>query len=145
HTLGMLGRMWDPSAGYVAGLYNLRHKLAERRPLSGMVVEELYERCRREFLLTNVAFVDPPHGRLAPASERDVLEVVKSTDDGIVVSGAKTLCTGGAYSDEIIVITAAVGLEQRLPEQIVAFVVKPKWDGLKILCRDSAVPASSGW
>ena len=133
-TLGMLGRLWDPSASYIAGLYAARDELD---PHLADVVTAFYERAKSELRLCNVAFVDPPHGRVLPVKERDTLRVISEDESGMVVSGAKTLCTAAPYSDELMVLTHGYSLRGRTDDQILGFLVEPATKGLTILCRNT--------
>jgi len=137
-TLGLMSRMFDYGASVVRGFFDRRHEIAAGRAEPAAAIEGLYRRGRADALLVTFAFTDPPSGRGVPVAERDVLRMVRRTPEGIVVSGAKTVCTGAPYADEIVVLTfpaASSALSDRLPEQLLGFVVRPSQARMISLCR----------
>lgn len=66
------------------------------------------------------------------------LQVVKETDAGIVVNGARLLATLGPFADEIEVFPSTVlrGSEENIPFAF-AFAIPIATPGLKLLCRDT--------
>ena len=66
------------------------------------------------------------------------LHVVKETDEGIVVKGARLLATLGPLADEIEVFPSTVlrASEENIPFAF-AFAIPIATPGLKLLCRDS--------
>jgi 4-hydroxyphenylacetate 3-monooxygenase len=72
------------------------------------------------------------------ASEEVALRVVKETDAGIVVSGARLLATLGPLSDEIAVFPSTVlKADANSKAFAFAFAIPNASKGLKFLCRDS--------
>lgn len=134
-THGLMGRLWDTSGGCLAGLLNVAKDAEALRPGTQAVIERAWEDISRGLLLCNVAFVDPPHGRGLPAHQKNTLRVVERRADGVVVRGAKALCTGAAYSDELLVLRVGYELPNLDDAAAVGFFVKPATPGLRILCR----------
>ncbi len=91
---------------------------------------------RVEFL--SHAIVNPPVDRHKKPDELgDVcVRVVRETDAGIVVSGAKVVATGAAISHATFIgqTPASVGDD---PAQALAFIVPVGTPGLKLICRSS--------
>ena len=71
-------------------------------------------------------------------SEKVALQVVKETDEGIVVNGARLLATLGPLSDEIEVFPSTVlrATEDNIPFAF-AFAIPIATPGLKLVCRDT--------
>ena len=71
-------------------------------------------------------------------SEEVALHVVKETDAGIIVKGARLLATLGPLADEIEVFPSTVlrASEENIPFAF-AFAIPIATPGLKLLCRDS--------
>ncbi len=71
-------------------------------------------------------------------SEKVALQVIKETDAGVVVNGARLLATLGPLSDEIEVFPSTV--LKATPDNVpfaFAFAIPIATDGLKLICRDS--------
>jgi len=71
-------------------------------------------------------------------NEEVALHVVKETDAGIVVKGARLLATLGPFADEIEVFPSTVlrAAEENIPFAF-AFAIPIATKGLKLICRDS--------
>lgn len=71
-------------------------------------------------------------------SEKVALHVVKETDAGIIVNGARLLATLGPFADEIEVFPSTVlrGSEDNVPFAF-AFALPIATPGMKLICRDS--------
>ncbi len=71
-------------------------------------------------------------------SEKVALQVVKETDAGVIVNGARLLATLGPLSDEIEVFPSTV--LKATPDNVpfaFAFAIPIATEGLKLICRDS--------
>ena len=71
-------------------------------------------------------------------SEKVALQVVKETDKGIIVNGARLLATLGPLADEIEVFPSTV--LKATPDNIpfaFAFAIPIATEGLRLICRDS--------
>lgn len=71
-------------------------------------------------------------------SEKVALQVVKETDEGIIVNGARLLATLGPLADEIEVFPSTVlkGSDENIPFAF-AFAIPIATKGLKLFCRDT--------
>ncbi|NNC77643.1 MAG: 4-hydroxyphenylacetate 3-monooxygenase, oxygenase component, partial [Woeseiaceae bacterium] len=69
---------------------------------------------------------------------RVALEVVKETDAGIVVNGARLLATLGPHADEIEVFPSTLlkGSEENIPFAF-AFAIPISTKGVRLICRDT--------
>lgn len=148
-TLGQMSRLPDYAAAVVRGLWSRRAAIAATRPQARHTIEALYQRMLGGAVVDTIAFADPPVGRDLPFEEQDLLRVVRSDAAGVVLSGAKTLCTGAPYADEILVLTfpSSLGpLDRRPKDQLVGVVVSPSTPGLSILCRQpmGGIPSLQG-
>ncbi|MEQ1876953.1 MAG: 4-hydroxyphenylacetate 3-hydroxylase N-terminal domain-containing protein, partial [Bdellovibrionia bacterium] len=108
-TLGQMARLYDFTAAYVNGLYENRHGLSglqtrkSGEPVA-TVIADMHERFKRGFLQGTIAFSEP-YGAKLPGASSQALRITKRSRKGITVSGVKTLATGAAYADEILVLT----------------------------------------
>jgi 4-hydroxyphenylacetate 3-monooxygenase len=76
--------------------------------------------------------------RAGKYSDKVALQVVKETDAGIVVNGARLLATLGPHADEIEVFPSTLlkAAEENLPFAF-AFALPVNTRGLRMICRDS--------
>lgn len=90
------------------------------------------------------------HTFLKPQSNRSTLslldedetnaKIVGSTEEGIIIKGAKLLATQGGITDEIIVLSAPGGMEEC---EAYAFSIPSNTLGLKFVARESFVTGAS--
>jgi 4-hydroxyphenylacetate 3-monooxygenase len=104
-TFGLMGRTPDHVAGFIAGYAAKPALFAAAGASFAENLQKIYQRLRDNHLYVTYAIVPPQIDRSKPAhAQKDpalYAGVVKERDDGIVISGAQQLATGGAISDYI--------------------------------------------
>jgi 4-hydroxyphenylacetate 3-monooxygenase len=104
-TFGLMGRTPDHVAGFFCGYAAKPEIFAAGGQSFADNVVAFYERMRDEHLYLCYAIVPPQIDRSKPAHKQSdptlYAGVVEERDDGIVISGAQQLATGGVYSDFI--------------------------------------------
>ena len=102
-TFGLMGRSPDHVAGFFAGYAAVPEVFAKAGQEYADNVVAFYEKMRDEHLYLSYAIVPPQIDRSKPAHKQTdpalYAGVVKERDDGIVISGAQQLATGGVLSD----------------------------------------------
>jgi len=102
-TFGLMGRTPDHVAGFFTGYASVPEVFAKGGQKFADNVVAFYERMRDEHLYVSYAIVPPQIDRSKPAHKQSdpalYAGVVKERDDGIVISGAQQLATGGVLSD----------------------------------------------
>jgi 4-hydroxyphenylacetate 3-monooxygenase len=102
-TFGLMGRTPDHVAGFFCGYAAVPEVFAKAGQEYADRVVAFHERMRDEHLYVSYAIVPPQIDRSKPAHKQSdpalYAGVVKERDDGIVISGAQQLATGGALSD----------------------------------------------
>src|SRR3954466_3133322 len=102
-TFGLMGRTPDHVAGFFSGYAAVPEVFAKGGQKFADNVVAFYEKMRDEHLYVSYAIVPPQIDRSKPAHKQSdpalYAGVVKERDDGIVISGAQQLATGGALSD----------------------------------------------
>jgi 4-hydroxyphenylacetate 3-monooxygenase len=106
-TFGLMGRAPDHVAGFFAGYAAVPQFFAsaggQQKFAESLVA--FYEFMRDNHIYCSYAIVPPQIDRSKPAHKQSdptlYAGVVKERDDGIVISGAQQLATGGAISDYI--------------------------------------------
>ncbi|MEI8154125.1 MAG: 4-hydroxyphenylacetate 3-hydroxylase N-terminal domain-containing protein, partial [Hyphomicrobiales bacterium] len=102
-TFGLMGRTPDHVAGFFCGYASVPEVFAKGGQKFADNMVAFYERMRDEHLYVSYAIVPPQIDRSKPAHKQSdpglYAGVVKERDDGIVISGAQQLATGGVLSD----------------------------------------------
>jgi 4-hydroxyphenylacetate 3-monooxygenase len=104
-TFGLMGRTPDHVAGFFCGYAATPSVFAAAGQHFAKNVVAFYEHLRDNHLYASYAIVPPQIDRSKPAHQQNdptlYAGVVKERGDGIVISGAQQLATGGAISDVI--------------------------------------------
>jgi 4-hydroxyphenylacetate 3-monooxygenase len=102
-TFGLMGRSPDHVAAFFTGYAAVSGVFAKAGQEYADRVVAFYEKMRDEHLYVSYAIVPPQIDRSKPAHKQSdpalYAGVVKERDDGIVISGAQQLATGGPLSD----------------------------------------------
>src|SRR6267154_678441 len=104
-TFGLMGRTPDHVAGFFCGYAAVPEVFARAGQQFADNVVKFYEHLRDNHLYASYAIVPPQIDRSKPAHKQSdptlYAGVVKERDDGIVISGAQQLATGGVLADFI--------------------------------------------
>uniref|UniRef100_A0A831TJ00 4-hydroxyphenylacetate 3-monooxygenase, oxygenase component n=1 Tax=Thermorudis peleae TaxID=1382356 RepID=A0A831TJ00_9BACT len=139
---GFIGRSPDYLNAGLAAMAAASDYFTRNDPRFGENIKRYYEYVREHDLCLTHTLITPQVNRSAgPARQADpyiVARVVKETDAGIVVRGARMLATLGPIADEIEVFPSTVlkGTEEDAPYSF-AFAIPCDTPGLKFLCRES--------
>ena len=143
-TCGMMGRTPDFLNVSVMAMAAAGDYFAQNRPEFKKNIQQYYEYIRENDLVLTHTLVNLQRNRSPMATpledKTDVaLTVVRETDAGIVVRGARVLATLGPLSDEIAVYPAR---SHRLPGGApqytsFAFAIPCHTSGLRFLCRET--------
>jgi 4-hydroxyphenylacetate 3-monooxygenase len=141
-TCGMMGRSPDFMNVTYAAWAGAKKFFAEGRPEFGVNMERYYEYIRENDLTLTHALINLQRSRTVSGvfnlEEGTALEVVRETDAGIVVRGARILATLGPLADEIGVYSPRMArhTEKHSPFAM-SFAIPCGTPGLRFLCRDS--------
>lgn len=134
-TFGIMGRSTDfMSAMLTAWFINADYfgEYAEN-------VRRYYRLVRNEDLFLTHALINPQVDRSKPPSQQPdpytYLGVVRETDKGLIVRGAKMLATAAPYADELLVWPFG----RHTPEDrkyAIAFAIPTNSKGLRMVCRE---------
>ncbi len=141
-TCGMMGRSPDFMNVTFAAWAGAAAYFAKDRPEFGENVRRYYEHIREHDLTLTHALINLQRSRTASGDfnleEGTALHVVRETDTGIVVRGARVLATLGPLSDEIAVYSPRLGrLTAGHSPFAVNFAIPCGTPGLRFLCRES--------
>ena len=143
-TFGLMGRLPDFMNALVTDAAVAAPFLGQREPRFGENIVRYYEDCRENDLCLTHTLVDPQIDRSkGPAQQADpeaALHLVRETDRGIIVRGARMLSTLAPFADEIWVGP----FYPRKPGEesyALCFAIPMDTPGLKFICRE---PYDSG-
>jgi 4-hydroxyphenylacetate 3-monooxygenase len=141
-TCGMMGRSPDFMNVTFAAWAAAARYFARGRPEFGENIRRYYEYISERDLTLTHSLINLQRSRTASGNfnleEGTALQVVRETDAGIVVRGARILATLGPLSDEIAVYSPRVAryTETHSPFAL-NFALPCATPGLKFLCRES--------
>ncbi|WP_127531022.1 4-hydroxyphenylacetate 3-hydroxylase family protein [Paenibacillus kobensis] len=139
-TFGVMSRVGGFYRTQLTAWHISRHLIEREQPYFPQKIADYYAFVRDNDLLVTAAGHDPQIDRTKLAHELGDLytavRIVRETQEGIVVRGAKMIATGAPYMDEIIVSphSKKTGDEQRYA---VMFAVPASHPGVHLICRES--------
>lgn len=139
---GMFGRTPDYKNASVMAFGSATDFLAEGKPEFGENMKNYYEYVRNNDKVLTHTLVNPTfnyaQAKEGKYSDKVALQIVKETDEGIVVKGARLLATLGPHADEIEVFPSTLlkASKENLPFAF-AFAIPISTPGLRLICRDS--------
>jgi 4-hydroxyphenylacetate 3-monooxygenase len=137
---GIVTRVGDETVGEVWSLFDGREVLNEVDPTFSANITRHVERLVRQDLFHVSANTDPKGDRSKRPQDQDpdmLLHVVKETDTGLIVRGAKYE-TAAAYAHQAFVKpTIANWGDAQLSDYALGFIIDMGAPGLKHLCRTS--------
>lgn len=139
---GMFGRTPDYKNASVMAFAAAAEFLAEGKPAYADNMRRYYEYVRTNDKVLTHTLVNPTfnHAQAKDGrySDKVALQVVKETDAGLIVDGARLLATLGPHADEIEVFpsTLLTAAAENLPFAF-AFAMPINTPGIKLICRDS--------
>ena len=139
-TFGLMGRTTDFMAAILTGFYVHSEFFGDNADK----VQRYFKYVRDNDLFLSHVLVDPPIDRSKPPSEQQdpylYLGVVRETDQGLVVRGAKAVSTAGPYADELLCFPAVDGrrgfTSQADQKYAIIFAVPTNAAGLRFICRE---------
>ncbi len=134
-TYGLMGRLPDFMNAFVTDMAAIRSLLGRQRPEFGENAWRYYELCRENDWCLTHTLVDPQVDRSQGVEAQDALRIVKETDAGLIVRGARMLSTLAPVSDELWVgpyMPRKPGQE----DYALSFAVPMATPGLTFICRE---------
>ncbi len=136
---GVVTRVGDETVGEMWSLYDGSDVLAEIDPRFAENIKRHIDHVIRNDVFHVSANTDPKGDRSKPPQEQDpdmLLHVVKETDAGIIIRGAKYE-TASAYADQAFVKpTIANWGDQKLSDYAVGVIARMNADGISHICRN---------
>lgn len=139
---GMFGRTPDYKNASVMAFAAAAKFLEEGRPEFAENMRGYYQYIKTNDKVLTHTLVNPTfnyaQAKEGKYDERVALQVVKETDEGIVVNGARLLATLGPHADEIEVFPSTLlkASEENAPFAF-AFAIASSTRGVRMICRDT--------
>lgn len=139
---GMFGRTPDYKNASLMAFAASAEFLAEGRPEFAENMRNYFEYVKTNDKVLTHTLINPTYNfaqaKKGVSSEEVALQVVKETDSGLVVSGARLLATLGPHADEIEVFPSSLltASEDNLPYAF-AFTIPTSTPGVRMICRDT--------
>jgi 4-hydroxyphenylacetate 3-monooxygenase len=139
---GMFGRTPDYKNASVMAFAASAEFLAEGRPEFAENMRNYYEYIKSNDKVLTHTLINPTYNfeqaKKGHSSKEVALQVVKETDSGLIVKGARLLATLGPHADEIEVFPSSLltASEENLPYAF-AFTIPTAAPGVRMICRDT--------
>lgn len=139
HEMSIVGGV----TGVMMALMSVKDAVAQANPRYGENIERMYRHVRDNDLRAAEVITDPKGDRSRRAHEQDdpdlYVRIVKRTDEGIVVRGAKLHITAASLVHELVVMPTK-GMRQDETDYAVSFAIPVNAPGVKIINRSFAPP-----
>lgn len=146
---GMMGRAPDYLNRAITAFAAAASYCGENDPRFADNVHRYYEQCRERDLCLTHTLINPQANRsTGPAGQADpylAAAIVRETDAGVVIRGARMLATL-PIADEILVFPSTLlrGKDEDMPYAF-AFAIPCNSRGLKFICRETFDPGGSSF
>ena len=143
-TQGMFGRSPDFMNVFMSSLGSAASFFGANGPQFAANARRFADDVREQDLVMTHTLVNPQVDRSKTVDKQDVdlaCRIVRETDAGIVVSGARMVSTLAAYADEIVVLPSSyIANTPEAKDYAFGFGIPIATPGLSFLCRPSLVP-----
>ena len=147
-TCGMFGRSPDFMNITLTGFASAAEAFGARDKKFADNIWNYYLHCRENDVAMTHTLINPQVDRSKPVEKQDkdlAAKIVKETDAGIVISGARMVSTLCAYSHDLLVMpsTYLANNEEAKPYAF-GFAVPVNAPGLRFICRPSVIHLDAG-
>src|SRR5262245_5448042 len=147
-TCGMFGRSPDFMNIMLTGFASAAEAFGVREKRYGDNVWNYYLYCRENDVAMTHTLINPQVDRSRPVESQDkdlAAKVVKETDSGIVITGARMVSTLCAFSHDLLVMpsTYLANSEEAKPYAF-GFATPVNAAGLRFICRPSVIHQNAG-
>jgi len=142
-TCGMFGRSPDFLNVMLTGLAAAAPEFGHREPRFADHIRNYHADAREHDLCMTHTLLNPQVDRSRPVErqEKDLAaKIVKETDAGIVIKGARMVSTLCAYADEILVLPSTfLATNEEAAPYAFGFAIPVATPGLRFICRPSVI------
>ncbi len=146
-TQGMFGRSPDFMNCYVTAFGSAQAHFAGAGAQFGANIRSFYEHCRETDQVMTHVLVNPQVDRSKTVDKQEknlAARIIKETDQGIVVRGARTVSTLAAFANEIVVMPSSyLPNTPESSDYAFGFSIPAATEGLSFIARPSIVPQAA--
>lgn len=141
-TGGMMGRSPDFMNVHMTGIGSAYEYFARGGEQFGKNARNYYEYLRRNDLALTHTLINPQTDRSKPVHEQNTAAaIVKETDAGIVIHGARMIATLAPFSNDIAVFPSTfLQVSEEAKPYAFAFSIPMATKGLRFICRPAITP-----
>jgi 4-hydroxyphenylacetate 3-monooxygenase len=143
-TQGMFGRSPDFMNCYVAAFASAQSEFAKGGERFGANMRAFYEHCRESDQVMTHVLVNPQvdRSKTVDRQEKDLAaRIVRETDAGVVIRGARIVSTLAAFANEIVVMPSSyLPNTPEAKDYAFGFSIPTNTEGLSFIARPSIVP-----
>jgi 4-hydroxyphenylacetate 3-monooxygenase oxygenase component len=141
-TGGMMGRSPDFMNVHMTGFGSAHEYFARGGERFGKNIRNYYEHLRKNDLALTHTLINPQTDRSKPVHQTNTAAaIVKETDAGIVVHGARMIATLAPFSNDIAVFPSTfLQLSDEARPYAFAFSIPLATSGLRFICRPAITP-----
>jgi 4-hydroxyphenylacetate 3-monooxygenase len=144
-TGGMMGRSPDFMNVHMTGFGSAHEYFARGGERFGRNIRNYYEYLRNNDLALTHTLINPQTDRSKPVHQQSTAAaIVKETDAGIVVHGARMIATLAPFSNDIAVFPSTfLQLSEEAKPYAFAFSIPVATKGLRFICRPAITPVDA--
>jgi 4-hydroxyphenylacetate 3-monooxygenase oxygenase component len=147
-TCGMMGRSPDFMNIHMTGFASGAEFFARGGEQLGQNIRSYYDfLCKHDLSLTHT-LINPQTDRSKPVEKQPrntAASIVKETDAGMVINGARMIATLAPFSDELAVFPSTnLQVSEDAKPYAFAFCIPVATPGLRFICRPSVAPPGGG-
>ena len=139
----MFGRSPDYMNIFVTGIASAADEFGKKNGALSKNIREYYEYIRENDICMTHTLINPQVDRSRPVEKQEkdlAAKIVKETDAGIVIRGARMVSTLAAYSHDLIVLPSTYIANSKEAEPYAfGFSVPVAAPGLRFICRPSVI------
>ncbi len=142
-TCGMFGRSPDYMNVFVTGMASAADQFGQRDKGFAENIRAYHRHIRENDVCMTHTLINPQVDRSKPVEQQDkdlAAKIVKETDAGIVIRGARMVSTLAAYSHELVVLPSTyIATSKEAEPYAFGFSVRVDAPGLRFICRPSVI------
>ncbi len=142
-TCGMFGRSPDYMNIFVTGMASAADQFGHKDKSFAANIRAYHRLIRENDVCMTHTLINPQVDRSKPVEQQDkdlAAKIVKETDAGIVIRGARMVSTLAAYSHDLVVLPSTyIATSKEAEPYAFGFSIRVDAPGLRFICRPSVI------
>jgi len=142
-TCGMFGRSPDYMNIFVTGMASVADQFGHKDKSFAENIRDYHRHIRENDVCMTHTLINPQVDRSKPVEQQDkdlAAKIVKETDAGIVIRGARMVSTLAAYSHDLVVLPSTyIATSKEAEPYAFGFSIRVDAPGLRFICRPSMI------